>query len=106
MGNGIVVTATGLTLSGAKAGDYVLSSATAAGNIGRINAATLTYVASAAATRTYGSANPTFAGSVTGFVGGDTLISATTGTLCLYQLGGGDDRSRHHGDRRGGAGGE
>jgi len=46
----------------------------------RIDPATLTYVATAAS-RLYGDANPALGGSVTGFVNGDTLASATTGTL-------------------------
>jgi filamentous hemagglutinin family protein len=45
-----------------------------------ITPATLTYAASSAS-RTYGSANPTLTGTVTGFVGSDTLSNATTGTL-------------------------
>ncbi|HEY8949282.1 MAG TPA: MBG domain-containing protein [Rhizomicrobium sp.] len=45
-----------------------------------INPATLTYTANTAS-RTYGSSNPTFSGTVTGFVNGDTLLSATSGTL-------------------------
>jgi hypothetical protein len=42
--------------------------------------AVLTYVADPAR-RFYGDSNPLFGGSVTGFVNGDTLASATTGTL-------------------------
>ena len=49
------------------------------GNTLNITPATLTYVATSA-NRTYGSANPTFAGSVSGFVNGDTLATATTGS--------------------------
>ncbi|MGZ5932368.1 MAG: MBG domain-containing protein, partial [Rhizomicrobium sp.] len=45
-----------------------------------ITPATLTYVADSAS-RTYGGANPTFDGTVTGLVNGDTLASATTGAL-------------------------
>ena len=45
-----------------------------------VNPATLTYTAGAA-TRTYGASNPGFSGTVTGFVHGETLDSATTGTL-------------------------
>jgi len=45
-----------------------------------VNPATLTYVANPAS-RLYGDANPAFSGTVTGFVNGDTLGSATTGTL-------------------------
>ncbi|WP_129649388.1 MBG domain-containing protein [Peristeroidobacter agariperforans] len=46
----------------------------------RIDPAVLTYVASPAR-RFYGDSNPLFGGSVIGFVNGDTLASATTGTL-------------------------
>jgi filamentous hemagglutinin family protein len=44
--------------------------------------ATLTYVADSYS-REYGLANPVFSGSVTGFRNGDTLASATTGTLAF-----------------------
>jgi alpha-L-rhamnosidase len=47
-----------------------------------INPAALTYAASASS-QLYGSANTVFSGSVTGFVNGDTLSSATTGTLAF-----------------------
>ncbi len=47
-----------------------------------ITPATLTYVANAAS-RAYGDAPPTFGGAVTGFVAGDTLTGATTGTLAF-----------------------
>ncbi|HWL16531.1 MAG TPA: MBG domain-containing protein, partial [Opitutus sp.] len=46
----------------------------------RIDPVTLTYVANPAS-RLYGDANPAFSGTVTGFVGGDTLATATNGTL-------------------------
>jgi hypothetical protein len=45
-----------------------------------IDPATLTYAASAAS-RAYGSANPTLSGTLTGFVNGETQASATGGTL-------------------------
>jgi filamentous hemagglutinin family protein len=45
-----------------------------------VTPATLSYLASAVS-RTYGSANPTFGGTVTGFLNTDTLVSATGGTL-------------------------
>jgi type IV secretory pathway protease TraF len=45
-----------------------------------ITPATLTYVANSLG-RTYGDANPALGGKVTGFVNGDTLASATSGTL-------------------------
>src|SRR6185295_7367268 len=44
-----------------------------------INPATLTVTANAAS-RLYGAAEPAFSGSVTGFVGSETLSSATTGS--------------------------
>ena len=47
-----------------------------------INPATLTYNA-AAASRTYGAANPFLSGTVTGFVNNDTQSSATTGSLAF-----------------------
>lgn len=51
------------------------------GTIGeRVNLATLTYVANPVR-RSYGSPNPAFTGTVTGFVPGDTLANATTGTM-------------------------
>jgi gliding motility-associated-like protein len=45
-----------------------------------ITQATLTYVATPV-TRNYGEPNPAFTGSVTGFVNGETVGAATTGTL-------------------------
>ena len=45
-----------------------------------VTPATLTVTANAA-TRLYGAADPAFSGSVSGFVNGDTLATATTGTL-------------------------
>ncbi len=45
-----------------------------------INPATLTYTADAAS-RMYGAVNPTFTGTISGFVYADTQASATTGTL-------------------------
>jgi filamentous hemagglutinin family protein len=52
-----------------------------AGTFG-ITPATLTYTADAAG-RSYGDGNSPFTGTVTGFVNGDTLASATTGTLAF-----------------------
>jgi hypothetical protein len=48
----------------------------------RIDPVLLTYVAGRA-TRVYGDANSAFSGTVTGFVNGDTLASATSGTLAF-----------------------
>ena len=47
-----------------------------------VTPATLT-IAANAATRQYGLVNPAFTGAVTGFVNGDTLGNATTGTLAF-----------------------
>jgi filamentous hemagglutinin family protein len=84
---GIGVSASGLSLVSAVNGSipvygYQLASTTAAGNIGTINPATLTYTANSA-TQTYGSSNGTYTGSVTGFVNQETLGTATTGTLAF-----------------------
>ncbi len=53
-----------------------------AANVGTITTATLTYNATGVH-RNYGSANPTFSGSITGFASGDTQGNATTGTLAF-----------------------
>jgi len=83
------VTASGFSLSSlsiingsAAIYGYQLSSATASGNIGTINPATLTYTA-IPATQPYGASNNIFSGTVTGFVNGETLASATTGTAAF-----------------------
>src|SRR5215212_6835209 len=55
---------------------------TTASGAGHISALTLTYVANAVS-RTYGANNPSFTGAITGFVNGDTIASATTGTLAF-----------------------
>jgi type IV secretory pathway protease TraF len=47
-----------------------------------INPSTLTYVADPK-TRLYGDANPALTGSVTGFKNGETIVTATTGTLAF-----------------------
>ncbi|HEY3917232.1 MAG TPA: YDG domain-containing protein [Stellaceae bacterium] len=79
VGSGSTIHATGLTLAGTDAGNYVLGSTNASGAIGAITPATLTYVANPA-TRRGDAPDPAFAGGVTGFVGGDTLASATSGS--------------------------
>jgi autotransporter-associated beta strand protein len=79
VGTAVSVSVSGLTLSGTSAGNYVLSSTGISTNAD-INAATLTYVADAAS-RAYGAANPTFTGTVTGFVNSENQAGATTGTL-------------------------
>src|SRR5262249_50208446 len=78
-GTGITVTVTDLSLSGAAAGNYLLSSTTLTTNAD-ITPATLTYVADPT-NRLYGTANPAFSGSVTGFVLHENVANATTGTL-------------------------
>ena len=80
--NGIAVTATpgDYAISGTDAGNYTLSQPT--GLSADITPATLTYVATPNS-RIYGAANPPLAGSVTGFVDGQTQASATTGTLAF-----------------------
>jgi fibronectin-binding autotransporter adhesin len=52
----------------------------AGANVGTITVATLTYTATGVH-RNYGSANPTFSGSISGFASGDNQGNATTGTL-------------------------
>lgn len=48
-----------------------------------ITPATLTYAADTGVSRAYGAANPAFTGTVTGFLNGETLATATTGTLAF-----------------------
>ncbi|TFZ54812.1 filamentous hemagglutinin N-terminal domain-containing protein [Methylorubrum sp. Q1] len=74
------VTVTGYTLSGTDAGNYTLVQPT--GLTADIARATLTYTADAVR-RTYGAASPALTGTVTGFVPGESLASATTGTLAF-----------------------
>jgi hypothetical protein len=77
-GIGKSVSASGGQLAGTDAGNYVVNF-TQNGSAS-ISPAQLIYTALNAG-RTYATANPTFSGTVTGFVGGDTLASATTGSL-------------------------
>ena len=51
-----------------------------AANVGAITTATLTYTATGTH-RSYGSANPAFSGSISGFATGDNQANAATGTL-------------------------
>ncbi|HEY3936291.1 MAG TPA: MBG domain-containing protein, partial [Bryobacteraceae bacterium] len=60
---------------------YQLGS-TASGNIGTVNPATLTYTADVSS-RPAAVSNPAFNGTVTGFVHGETLTSATTGAAAF-----------------------
>ncbi|WP_201494875.1 YDG domain-containing protein [Rubrivivax sp. A210] len=71
------VTLAGLTLAGTDAANYTLS---AAGPTGAITPATLAYVA-APANATAGLPLPALAGTVSGFVAGDSLAASTSGTL-------------------------
>jgi filamentous hemagglutinin family protein len=87
VGSGIGVTASGISLSSVSNGSipvygYQVANASATGNIGTINPATLTYTATGG-TRTYGSPNPPISGTITGFVDGQTEASATSGTLAF-----------------------
>jgi hypothetical protein len=83
-GTGIGVTASGIAIATAFSGStpvygYQLGSSSATGDVGTITPAVLTYTSNPGS-RTYGAANPIFTGSVTGFVDGQTLSSATTGS--------------------------
>ena len=78
-GAGKTVTVTGVGLTGAGSSNYVLASTTLSAAVGTINPATLTYTATPVA-QTYGTAIPVLTGSVSGFVGNDTLATATSGT--------------------------
>jgi filamentous hemagglutinin family protein len=60
--------------------NYTLAQAPGNATALTINPAVLTYTANSAS-RTYGDANPSLSGTVTGFVNGETQASATTGTL-------------------------
>jgi hypothetical protein len=66
--------------SGLNAANYVFVQAAANNTALTITPATLVYLANAA-TRPMGDANPAFGGSVSGFVNGETLASATSGLL-------------------------
>jgi hypothetical protein len=69
-----------ITASGLSAVNYVFVQSPANAIALSITPATLAYTA-ISASRLYGSVNPAFAGTVTGFVNGDTLASATAGKL-------------------------
>lgn len=81
VGTGISVTVSNLTLTGSVATNYVLSTNVVTTNAD-ITPATLTYVADPT-DRVYATANPDFTGTVIGFVNGETIASATTGTLAF-----------------------
>ena len=82
VGTGINVSVAGLQLLGPQAGDYELESTAVSGKIGIITPATLAYVANPAID-SVGTSLPVLAGTVSGFVGGDTLDNSTTGTLAF-----------------------
>jgi hypothetical protein len=69
-----------LRLAGTDGGNYYLSSSTLSASNGVITPATLTYVATPTSS-VIGLAPMVNAGLVTGFVAGDTLQNATTGTV-------------------------
>jgi hypothetical protein len=69
-----------ITGSGLSAVNYVFAQNPANATALTITPATLTFTANPAS-RAFGIANPVFRGTVTGFVNGDTMASATTGTL-------------------------
>jgi filamentous hemagglutinin family protein len=79
VGTAVAVTATAASLAGSDAGNYLLSQpsfVTAAA----VLPATLSYVATPVSASS-GNALPTLTGSVSGFVAGETLASATGGSL-------------------------
>jgi hypothetical protein len=73
------INGSGLT---ANNGNYVFTQAAGNSTAFTINPATLTYIANAAS-RAYGASDPAFSGSVTGFVLGENLGAATTGTAAF-----------------------
>jgi hypothetical protein len=79
VGTAISVTVSNLSLTGSVATNYVLSTNVVTTNAD-ITPATLTYIADPT-NRFYATANPDFTGTVIGFVNGENLGSATTGTL-------------------------
>jgi hypothetical protein len=85
VGTGKNVSVTGIAIASATNGSatvygYQLGTTTANANIGVITPATLTYTANNTS-MTYGDTVPSLSGSVSGFVGGETQGTATTGTL-------------------------
>jgi len=80
VGTGKTLTPSGTVNDGNGGNNYAVSFTTV--STGTINPATLAYLADTAS-RNAGDANPPFTGNVTGFVAGETLGSATTGTLAF-----------------------
>jgi hypothetical protein len=79
-GTGKTVTASGLRLTGPAAVNYRLAANASATALADITPAILTYSATPAS-RTYGIANGVLSGTVTGFVGTESVATATTGNL-------------------------
>ncbi|WP_295719297.1 cadherin-like beta sandwich domain-containing protein [Mucilaginibacter sp.] len=69
-----------VNITASQAGNTTYLAATNVSQQLTVNKAVLTYTADAAS-RDYGAANPTFTGSVSGFVNGDSKATATTGTM-------------------------
>ena len=69
-GSGKLVSVTGLALSGTKAGNYVLASTSASGNVGLVDQKSLV-IQVADAVRLAGEANPAFTVSYNGFITGE-----------------------------------
>ncbi len=95
-GNGKSVTVSGLSLSGAGAGNYQLASTSISGNIGQITPKTLTAALTGSATKTYdGTAAATLTGgnysALAGIIGGDavSLAIATSGSYADKNAGNG-----------------
>ncbi|AWA30059.1 hypothetical protein HYN48_08185 [Flavobacterium magnum] len=82
VGSNYAINITGLSLAGTDSGNYILDTT---GHTASINPAVLTYTADPA-TRVYNTANPAFTGNVTGFVNGETIATATTGTAVFTTI--------------------
>jgi len=82
-GSGKAVAVSGLTLGGADAGNYQLSSTTASGNVGVIDKAALTAGLTGTVAKTYdGATDATLTGAnytLTGVIGGDAVTVSGTG---------------------------
>jgi hypothetical protein len=75
-----VLTPSGLVLAGGAISNYTVTYVPI--STGVINKVQLAFAADNAS-KTYGDVNPTFTGTVTGFVNSETQASATTGTLAF-----------------------
>ncbi len=76
-GTGKTLTPTGQVSDGNSGNNYTY---TFISSTGTINRGTLIYTANPES-RAYGTANPTFTGTITGFISGESQATATTGTL-------------------------